>query len=217
MRVATLLVIFSLSAYLSSAGQTPIATVTTDMQALSILQRSLAALSPNIVVQDITLSGSAHYIAGSDDETGTAVLQATALGDSRLDLTLPSGVITEIDNLSATSPAGAWFAGDRTPHIIALHNLLAETAWFASRHPHEARGTSIRGQKVTASADRTGFPPLWPPSRVTPAARLLTVALDRGFASGFVATMRGMGLSADVGEYSRPSDVSPEAHQGCRI
>jgi hypothetical protein len=131
MRLATLLVIFSLSAYLSSAGQTPIATVTTDMQALSILQRSRAALSPNIAVQDVTLSGSAHYIAGSDDETGTAVLKATALGDSRLDLTLTSGVITEIDNLSATSPAGAWFAGDRTPHIIALHNLLAETAWFA--------------------------------------------------------------------------------------
>src|SRR6266436_9088670 len=54
----------------------------------------------------------------------------------------------------------------------------------SSRHPHEARGTSIRGEKVTASADRTGFPPLLPLSRVTPAARLLTVAFDRGFASG---------------------------------
>src|SRR6266699_3475308 len=54
----------------------------------------------------------------------------------------------------------------------------------SSRHPHEARGTSILGQKVTASADRTRFPPLWPSSRGTPAARLLTVALDRGFASG---------------------------------
>ena len=78
-----------------------------------------------------------------------------------------------------------------------------------SCHPHGARDTGIRKQKATASADRPEFPPFSPPSRVKPASRLPTVALDSGFASGFPLTMRGMGLSAvrqlpDIGEHSRP-------------
>src|SRR6266446_3992786 len=43
---------------------------------------------------------------------------------------------------------------------------------------------NTRRQKATASADRIRFPPLSLPSRVTIATRLLTVALERGFAAG---------------------------------
>jgi len=42
---------------------------------------------------------------------------------------------------------------------------------------------NTRKQKATASADRPGFPPLSPPSRVMTAMRLLTVALDLVYAS----------------------------------
>ena len=65
MRLATLAFVLSLFALFSSAAQK---SIVPSSQALSILQRALAALSPNITTQDITLSGSAHYIAGSDDE-----------------------------------------------------------------------------------------------------------------------------------------------------
>ena|SRR5438045_3795927 len=68
---------------------------------------------------------------------------------------------------------------------------------------------NARSHKATASADRAGFHPLFPPSRVTPAARLPTVTIDCGFASGFSLIVRGMGFSAlkqppNVGEHSRP-------------
>lgn len=129
MRLACLVVVLSLSALLSSAAQTPVAVG--NAQALQILQRALAALNPTIATRDITLSGSAHYIAGSDDETGTVVLKATVLGDARIDLALPSGDRSEVYNLSAATPAGDWSGRDGTHHPIAYHNLLSEPAWFS--------------------------------------------------------------------------------------
>jgi hypothetical protein len=76
-------------------------------------------------------------------------------------------------------------------------------------------------QRATASADRAEFPPLFPPSWVTPAARLPTVTIDCGFASGFSLIVRGMGFSAlkqppNVGEHSRPLDVPLPNHPECR-
>jgi hypothetical protein len=95
------------------------------------LQHALAALSPTTATRDVTLSGSVHYIAGSDDETGTATLKATAAGASRIDLSLPSGQRSEVRNLTADQPAGEWSGHDGTPHAIAYHNLLNEPAWFS--------------------------------------------------------------------------------------
>lgn len=128
MRLSLCLAVLSLFAFLAAAAQAPIVK---DPQALQILQRALAALSPNVAVQDVTLSGSTHYFAGSDDETGTATLKATALGDARIDLSLPSGNRSEVYNLSSGSPAGQWSGKDGTRHPIAFHNLLSEPAWFA--------------------------------------------------------------------------------------
>jgi hypothetical protein len=103
MRLALLVAIFSVSALFSSAAQAP---VSAGPQALQLLQSALAALSPNIKTQDVTLSGSAHYIAGSDDETGTATLKALATGASRVDLILPSGRRSEVRDLTTDRPSG---------------------------------------------------------------------------------------------------------------
>ena len=94
------------------------------------LQAALAALSPNIAISDVTLSGSVRRIAGSDDETGAATLKAISSGAARADLSLSSGPSSEIQNLSATTPGGEWSGPDGVAHPIAFHNLLAEPAWF---------------------------------------------------------------------------------------
>jgi hypothetical protein len=129
MRVARL--IFSLSIVfflsLSLAAQQ---TATTSPQALLFLQRSISALGGVQTLSDVTLSGTARRIAGSDDESGTAVFKALASGAGRTDFSLSSGQRSEVSDLSAATPAGTWSGPDRISHPIAFHNLLSEPAWF---------------------------------------------------------------------------------------
>jgi hypothetical protein len=94
------------------------------------LQGALAALSPNIAISDVTLTGSVRRIAGSDDESGTATLKALSTGSARFDLSLSSGTLSEIYNSSTSGLAGAWSGPDGALHTIPFHNLLSEPAWF---------------------------------------------------------------------------------------
>jgi hypothetical protein len=145
MRAICIGVAFSIFAFIAAAAQSPVAS---SPQALQILRQSLAALSPHIAVQDVTLSGSVHHIAGSDDETGTAELKATALGDARIDLSFASGTHSEIYNLSSASPAGQWSDRDHPRQEIPLHNLLSEPAWFS---PVTSISRRINAAAFTAS------------------------------------------------------------------
>jgi hypothetical protein len=111
----------------------------TDPQAAALLARSATALRGNAPVSDVTLTGTARRIAGSDDESGQAVLKALATGQSRLDLNLPSGKHSESRNVapgfslasssSTTAPIGKWTGPDGATHEIAYHNLIAEPVW----------------------------------------------------------------------------------------
>jgi hypothetical protein len=104
-------------------------TASSSPQALALLQKSLAVLTGGQTVSDVTLSGSVRRIAGSDDDNGTAVLQALSSGAARTDLNLPSGLRRELENVS-TTPTGAWSGPDGVSHSISFHNLLGEPAWF---------------------------------------------------------------------------------------
>jgi hypothetical protein len=126
-RRAVAAIILSVLVLLPSAAQQ---TASSSPQAVQLLQGALKALTPNAATADVTLSGTAHYIAGSDDETGTATLKATAAGASRLDLNLPSGSRSEVNNSSSQPPIGKWSGPNGISHDIALHNLLTEPAWF---------------------------------------------------------------------------------------
>jgi hypothetical protein len=127
-RPAVLLGIFALSLLSATAQQAPNAT---SAQAIQLLQRAFSALSAGAPVQDITLTGTAHRIAGSEDDAGTAVLKALASGASRIDLSLSSGPRSEITNISASPVAGSWSSPDGISHPIAYHNLLlVDSAWF---------------------------------------------------------------------------------------
>jgi len=106
----------------------------TSPQAAQYLRQALAALDGSTSVSDVTLTGTAQRIAGSDDETGTATLKAIA-GASRMDLNLSSGPRSEIRNISGGSPAGSWSGPDGVSHAISFHNLMTEPAWFFPAFP----------------------------------------------------------------------------------
>jgi hypothetical protein len=120
--------VFSFPNLPASQQVSPVASSST--QATTLLARSLTTLTGQAALTDVTLSGTARRIAGSDDDTGTAVFKALASGAGRTDLSLSSGQRTEVCDLSATTPTGTWSGPDRTAHPIALHNLLSEPAWF---------------------------------------------------------------------------------------
>jgi hypothetical protein len=145
MRAALVGVLLSLSILLPSAAQQ---TASTSPQPAQLLRSALAALTPTTAASDVTLSGTAHYIAGSDDETGTATLKATATGASRIDLNLSSGPRIEVNDSASQLPTGKWSGTDGVSHDIAFHNLLTEPAWFFPTFL-VLRGLSSSGRVVT--------------------------------------------------------------------
>jgi hypothetical protein len=131
MRVLSFLTALILSfPNLQAAQQASAPASSSSSQAIPLLTQSAAALTGGGTLSDVTLSGTARRIAGSDDESGTAVLKALAVGASRTDVTLSSGQRSEIVNTSVTPPAGAWSGPDGVSHAIAFHNLLTGPAWF---------------------------------------------------------------------------------------
>jgi hypothetical protein len=101
-------------------------------QSVLFLQKALAALSGGVPTKDVTFSGTARYIVGSNDETGSVVLKGIP-GASRMDLTLPSGPRSEVMNVLQRPPSGFWSGPDGVSHAISHHNLrLIDPAWFFS-------------------------------------------------------------------------------------
>ena len=104
---------------------------TSSTQASAFLQQSFRALVGSASVNDVTLSGTARRIAGSEDETGTAVLKAIAGGASRMDLDFASGQRSEVRTYSNNCPMGGnWSGPDGISHPISNHNLLTGSSWF---------------------------------------------------------------------------------------
>ncbi len=113
-----------------AAQQLPPPAKASDPSATALLSKSLAALTGNASVSDVTLSGTARRVAGSDDETGTGIFKALASGAGRSDLSLSLGQRSEVVNFTGTNPTGAWSGPDRISHAMSYHNLLTEPAWF---------------------------------------------------------------------------------------
>lgn len=101
-----------------------------DAQAVSVLQRSLAALAGTSNLNDVTLNANASWTAGSDEETGSAILKGTAIGQGRVDLSLSNGSRSEVVDTSQAVPTGSWCGTDGSWHPIVTHNLYADPTWF---------------------------------------------------------------------------------------
>jgi len=98
-------------------------------QAVAVAAQMLQALGTG-AVSDVTLTGAARRIAGSDDEEGTVVLKALATGEAQLDLSFPSGPRSEVVARSDKGPIGKWTGSDGKAHAVAQHNLAVDSAWF---------------------------------------------------------------------------------------
>lgn len=101
-----------------------------DAQAMSLLQRSLAALAGTATIKDVTLNGNANWIAGSDNESGSATLKATAIGQGRIDLSLSGGQRSDVVDASQAAPTGSWCGPDGAWHATVAHNLFSDPTWF---------------------------------------------------------------------------------------
>ncbi len=133
MKLLPNLLITSLLTFLSfetAAQQATTPASANSTQATALLSQSAAALTGGVAVTDVTLSGTARRIAGSDDESGTAVLKALATGESRIDLTLPSGLRREVRALSNNCQVGIWTGPNGVAHPISNHNLMTDSSWF---------------------------------------------------------------------------------------
>jgi hypothetical protein len=97
-----------------------------DPQALSVISSSLKALTGSVTVTDVILQTTATYVAGSDEETGTATLTASGNQESLVQLYLSGGTRQEIRN----GPAGAWIGPDGTVHSMATNNCWTDASWF---------------------------------------------------------------------------------------
>jgi hypothetical protein len=120
------LVFFAFFAQFTFAQQT----ATSSPQVLLLLQRSLSALAGGQTLTDVTLSGTARRIAGSDDESGTVTAKALVTGEARIDLSLPSGTRSELRSLSNNCPVGSWSGPDGVAHPVSNHNLMTDSSWF---------------------------------------------------------------------------------------
>jgi hypothetical protein len=129
--LAVLVAILCFSQIRPTSAQQTSSPTTVEPQASTLLAQAAAALGSSTSIADVTLTGTAQSIAGSDDESGTVSLKAMAGGESRMDLILSSGVRSEIRSFdTSNSQIGAWSGVDGVQHAISYHNLLTDSSWF---------------------------------------------------------------------------------------
>lgn len=131
MRINVLVFAASLLLISSSSAGIPqnASTATSSPQAATILGQSAKALTGSMAVNDVTLTGTVKWVAGSDEETGITTYKGVS-GAYRLDMTFSNGTRSEIVSLVNNVPAGNWIGPDGTSHAMAKHNLMADPGWF---------------------------------------------------------------------------------------
>lgn len=127
--VRLIVVVASLVAILCSIGSAQ-NQPTSDSQALSYAAQAITALAGATTISDVTLTGSATWIAGADIETGPATLYAKGASESRSDLNLTAGMRTDIRNDTAGFPQGASSLSGGPLQAWALHNCWINASWF---------------------------------------------------------------------------------------
>lgn len=98
--------------------------------AVTLAAKSIALLSGTVQIADITLTGTATRIAGSDTGSGTATLKAQGTSSSRMDLSLSDGTFSEIRTSTSGAPQGQWLAPNGAYNSMAMHNCFTDAAWF---------------------------------------------------------------------------------------
>jgi len=97
-----------------------------DPQALALAAQSVAAMTGGSQTNDINLTGTAVWTAGSDQQKGNVTLSAKGFAESRMELAFSDSQRSEIRN----SSGGLWAGTDGIYHDIALHNCWTDASWF---------------------------------------------------------------------------------------
>ncbi len=85
----------------------------------------------SVLVSTLQLTGTATRTYGSDKQTGTVTLQASANGQSRMELDLGSGTLVETQSGSTPYEGQCSQIGiDGVAHESAVHNCWRGTVWF---------------------------------------------------------------------------------------
>jgi hypothetical protein len=113
----------------ASAQQGP-AAATQNPQAVALATKSAALLFGGVQIADITLTGTATRVAGSDTGSGTVTLKALGTSNSRMDLSLSDGTFSEIRTAQTGTPQGQWLASSGAYNSMATHNCFTDAAWF---------------------------------------------------------------------------------------
>jgi hypothetical protein len=116
-----------------------------DPQAVAYTAQSIAALTGNTNINDVTLTGSVNW-DGPGGNAGTATLRALGVNESSLDLALSAGSRTEIRDAQTGVPLGKWTNPDNSSGYIALHNCWTDAVWF-----FPALGSLAAGPNVVLS------------------------------------------------------------------
>jgi hypothetical protein len=104
--------------------------VTQDPAAVAFATKSLTALAGAAQISDVTLTGAATRVAGSDTGSGTFTLKALGISESRMDLNLSDGLRSEIRTSASGGPQGSWAGPNGSFNSMAVHNCLTDPAWF---------------------------------------------------------------------------------------
>ncbi len=138
-RTYSLLFLLASSTLLFSQGGPP----QSDPQAVTLAQQAIAALTNGNAVSDVTLTGNVTWSGGSSPETGTVTLLALGTGESRMNLSLPSGTRSEIRDASTGVPQGEWIAQDGSSGLFAYQNCATDAVWFFSALSSLSAGTNV--------------------------------------------------------------------------
>jgi hypothetical protein len=99
--------------------------------ASGVLSQLAAAFSGGQVIQQVQLTGTATWIAGSLQDSGTASLTASRDGSSQMQLALNStGIRTETQTGIGEKAECQWKSSDGVPHNISSDNCWKPTLWF---------------------------------------------------------------------------------------
>ncbi len=133
------LALLIVSLFLSTAAfsQTTDGSPVRDEQALAVIAQAHAALG-NVQVSDLTLTGSATWLADGTEQTGQAILKIRGTAESRIDL---SGSTSRSEIRNDTSfPAGQWIGSDGKRHWMPPHNCWVPAGVLL---PHALLQTAI--------------------------------------------------------------------------
>jgi len=124
LRISLIVLLFLASISSLVLAQTP---PSSDPPALAFASQSIAAMTGGNFISDVTLTGNATWIAGSDNENGSSTLYAKGTGESRIDLNLTSGTRTDIRNDTAGYPQGASVVGNADQQAWARYTTAGLT------------------------------------------------------------------------------------------